>query len=447
MKSIRLLDRRVGYTLSSIGLLLGVVAPAALPAFASADQMSARSVTMSSSVANDTSVSYNIKFTAANDIDATASAEGGLIIGFCSNSPLTETACTMPAGFSTSGVGVAVGSVKYAGSPAASDGTASSIDFTGVPNANSGVKWVAGDDYTGGTTFEITLTGIHNPSALGTFYVRVASYNAKTDLDSFTADDDLGTYQDDGAVALSTTSSIGVTAYVMESMTFCVSKGDVGNTGDLFANNPGDVAVAQPSENCGAAEAGCPSTAGCVVTPSMALGQITGPVTALDTTHVSTGSVYAQLSTNASGGAVVNLKSDAVGCGGLYRNGVSDAAHCGIGPQTSSGSSALVAGASLFGVTVGSSSAAPLTAGGAGTGSGTLQIANSSGYDATHPYINAVTNNSTGVTSTYGTPLLDTNGTQTSNLNIPVTFNAAISPTTAAGQYGANFNMIATGTF
>jgi hypothetical protein len=417
MKSIRLLDRRAGYSLASIGLLLGIIAPTAMPAFASADVLTSRSVTLTSSAADAPSVGYDVKFTAPNNIDGTGTP-GGVVIYFCDDSPLLEASCNAPSGLTTTSVSLTT--TKYGGS------TASSVGSVASTAANS-LKWTAAADFTGGATLELQLAGIHNPSATGTFYARITTYADSTDLTSSTGTDATaeGTYQDDGAVALSTANTVGVTAYVLESMTFCVSG-------------------AAPSENCGAAESGCPATSGCVTSPDMTIGETTGSVIALDSTHLSTGQVYAQLSTNASGGAVVNLKSNAVGCGGLFRNGVSDAGHCNIAPQTAT-ATGFSAGTAMFGLTVGSSAAAPLTAGGAGTGSGTLAPA--TGYDATHYYIDAATNNSTGVTSTYGSALLTTSGTQTNNLNVPITFGASVSSTTPAGVYGATFGMIATGTF
>jgi len=413
MKSIRLLDRRAGYSLASIGLLLGMVAPAVLPAFASAALLTSRSITLSNSAADASSVSYNVKFTAPGNIGATGGSEGGVIIGFCSDTPLTGAPCTMPSGFSTSGV--AVTGVKYAGSAAGSNGTVSSIDFTAAPNANSGVKWTAGSAYTGGTTFEMTLTGIHNPTSTGSFYARITTYADKTALDTWTDDDTLGSYADDGAVALAATNSVGVTAYVVESMVFCVSG-------------------ANPGPTCG--------TSGQAVTsPSLTLGETVGSVKALNTANLSTGTIYAQLSTNASGGAVVNLKSDATSCGGLYRNG--NTANCNIAPMATpaNGSTGFSAGEAYFGLTVGAESDAP---GATGT-SGALDSTN--GYDDTHYFIDYDAGDTTGVTSSYGSNILNTAGAPVNNKYVPITLGASISNVTPAGVYGATLNMIGVGTF
>jgi hypothetical protein len=411
MKSSRLLDRRFGYTLASLGMLLGVVAPAAIPAFASADVLSSRSISMTSATAGATGVDYDIKFTAPGSI----AANGGIAIDFCTNSPLVGSACTHPT-MTTNGA--TVSSVKFGGT--------SKSTGTLTATTNGSVSWATTDAYTGGTTFELVLSGVTNPAPAGTFYSRITTYANATDLGGYAtgATPTVGSYADSGAVAMSATENVGVTAYVLESMTFCVSKGDVGDTSNASAVST----TAAPAANCGS-----------VVAPSMTIGQASGAVTALSSSAISTGSVYAQLSTNANGGAIVNLKSDATSCGGLYLNGVADAAHCNIAPQTTAASS-FTAGTPKFGIKVGSSTTAS-----GGTANGTLAAAGS--YDSSNFYIDAASDNSTGVTSTYGSPLLTTGGTQSSDLNIPITFGASISPSTPAGKYGANLSMIATGTF
>ena len=432
MKSIRLLDRRAGYSLSAIGLLLGMVAPVALPAFASADVLSSRSIILSSSAADASNVTYDINFTGAvgNDIDGTASTEGGVVIYFCSNSPLLEAACTAPGGLSTASV--SVNATEYDGSPVA-DGTVAH------PAANS-VVWTAGADYTGGDSFRLVLDGIHNPTATGTFYARITTYANNTTLATSDGTDATaeGTYMDNGSVALSATSELGVTAYVLESMTFCVSKGDMGDSGNASAVST----QAAPSINCGSNEASCPTDPGCVVAPSMTIGQQNGTVNALDATHLSTGQVYAQLSTNAASGAIVNLKSDATSCGGLYRNG--NTANCNIAPKAAAGS--FTAGQAFFGLTVGTAAAAPLVNGGAGSGTGT--ITPGTGYGATDYFIDYDTDNdnSQGITSTYGSELFHSTA-PVDNMNVPISFGASVSSTTPAGSYGATLNMIATGTY
>ena len=63
MKSVRFFDRRAGYSLGAIGLLLGMVLPGVFPAFASAANLTSRSITLSNSSAGAASVSYELKAT------------------------------------------------------------------------------------------------------------------------------------------------------------------------------------------------------------------------------------------------------------------------------------------------------------------------------------------------------------------------------------------------
>jgi hypothetical protein len=51
------------------------------------------------------------------------------------------------------------------------------------------------------------------------------------------------------------------------------------------------------------------------------------------------------------------------------------------------------------------------------------------------------------VKSTYGDPILDTNGTGVNNGNVKLTFGASISNTTPAGKYSNAYSLIATGKF
>ncbi len=419
MKSLRFLDRRAGYSLASIGMLLGVVAPAALPAFATADVLTSRSVTMSSSTASATNVSYTAQFTVATPIVV----GGGFVLQFCDSAtgPLLDQACDEPAGMDLSSAAVGDVSIDTGSgfNAASSAGTLTSANETSSSSNDNYVKWVSGtgDSLSANDKLKVEFTGVDNPSTTGTFYARIYTYASTPD---FTDSTTPGTIADNGSVALSTTSAIGVTAYVLESMTFCVSGQDI-------------------DKNCG--NGITPGDPGSVTNPSMTIGQTSGNVTALSATAVSTKNAYAQLSTNASGGAVVNLKSDATGCGGLYRNGVSDAGHCNIPPLTTAG--AITAGTAKFGVEVGDATD-PSDAVAADM-SGTLQQAGS--YSASDYLFGYMSGDASGVTGPYGDPIFNSNSLPVSNKNVPLTFGATIANNTPAGVYGAKLNLIATGTF
>jgi hypothetical protein len=145
---------------------------------------------------------------------------------------------------------------------------------------------------------------------------------------------------------------------------------------------------------------------------------------------LSEGTIYSQISTNASGGAVVNLKSNATGCGGLIRAGAPS--ECDISPITTAG--AISSGAAQFGLKL-----ANIT-----NGSGTINpVAN---YNTTTYFMNYVDGN-TGVTSTYGDPIYNTDDKPVSDGSVDLTFGANVSNDTPAGTYSATLSLIATGKF
>ena len=408
MKSVRFFDRRAGYSLASLGLLLGMVVPAAFPAFASAGQIDSRSITMSSSAAGATGVSYELLFTPETAI----TVGGGLYVDFCDDSPIIGASC----GTSTNDVdstSATLGAVNYNGSAASSAGT--------ITASAHSIKWVAGAAASASQTIDITFNGITNPAANGTVYARVETYDTAAHLAGHTAPDTLGTVADQGAVALGITNAIGVTAYVRESMTFCVSgTAPSGNCGTL--NDPGN--SNQPD---------------IVTSPSMTLGVDTGNgVKALNSSTLSTGNVFAQLSTNAANGASVNLQSDATSCGGLYLNG--DTTKCNIAPNTDHTTN-FAAGTAKFGLEVGTAS----TAAGASDATGTLQATNN--YGGTVYFIDYVAGNTSGVTGPYGSAVINSNSAPVSNKNIQLTFGTSINNNTPAGKYGATLRLIAVGTF
>lgn len=392
MKSLRLLDRRAGYSLASLGLLLGMVVPSLVPAFTSAATMQTRSIAMTDSSKGATS-NYAVTFTPSG------TSWKHLVIDWCQESPIIGAGsgtCTAPSGLETkSGVTVSGGAAIGTASLNTSDSTSAHtvIDGTSASTSTSPIT--------------ITLTGVTNPTAAGAFYARMYTYGTTVD---YTATDDLGTTVDTGAVALSATDSVGVSAAVRETMTFCV-------------------AAAAPAYDC----------SGTLDSPSLVLGEGTAPNIALDAAHLSTGTNYAQLSTNAAAGAVVNLKSNRTACGGLVRAG---ATNCDIKPSGVNANGNLALGKALFGLKVGATST---DASGAATPSGTLE--GNSNYTGSDYYMDYVTGDATGVTSPYGSPVLDTNSLPVNNKDIDLTFGASVTNTTPAGLYSATLNLIATGTF
>ncbi len=390
LKTIRV-NRRVGSLFAVAALVLATVTPGLVPAFASAAQLTERSVQLSSTSKDATNVSYEAKFT-------TESVAGAVVFDFCKNSPLIGSACTAPVDFTA------------AAATATSTGGAVTASQTAAAVANT-IKVVG--TFPAGAT-DITLAGITNPSEVGPLYVRMLTFADSATANAYVSATP-GASIDDGSAAVSITDTVGVSAAVLETMTFCVSGGVIG-------------------VDC----SGTTATA-------LELGETSGTVKALSSTVRSETSLYSQISTNAASGAVVNMKSSAANCGGLLLNGLpvapeDEATKCFIKPATGTGEGLLDTNGNkaLFGLTV-----TPVAG-----GDGTYAAASAGAYYSDSIFkLNFVSGNASGVTGPYGDPILDTAGAPTNNKNAQITFGASIANNTPAGLYSADFSLIATGKF
>jgi len=314
------------------------------------------------------------------------SAAGAFAVDFCSNSADIATACTPPGGFSATGVATAT------------------TDYTVAVDSDEVNRIIVESTLTANENAEVVVTGITNPSASGPLYARITTYTDATTANAKTP------VIDNGSVVIGITNTIGVSGAVLETMTFCVTK----------------VVIEEDCANANAA----PSL------PTLELGETVGSTKALTPGAVSTGTLYTQLSTNAATGAVINLKSS-TDCGGLKRIG---APACDITPALTDG---VTEGAARFGVKTGTASATS----GVTTASGTLRAFPTSGYNASTYVFNYLANNSSGVTSTFGDPFLDTDSKPVNNQNMQLTFGASVANNTPAGNYSTSLSMIATGKF
>ncbi len=386
MTSLKSFNRRVGSLFSVAALALATVTPGLIPAFASAAQVTERSVELSSSSKLAEDVTYNVGFTSVG-------AAGAVVFEFCSNSPLIGEDCTAPGGFDVSGAETSVDGFTENATTAGGDNV---IELTGTIGAAAPI--------------EIDLAGVTNPTAAGPLYLRIVTYNNETNALDYESDD-LGTgVIDQGSAAISITDSVGVSGAVLESMTFCVS------------------AAALVADNCAGA-----------TPPVLKLGEGSEDVFALSSTVVSEGDIFSQISTNAASGAVVNLKSSATDCGGLVRAGAPES--CDIAPALATG---ITGGQPKFGVKV---AVADPPNGGANT-NGTFRAYSDTPYYSDSIFkLNFVEENATGITSPYGDPFLDTDGEPVNNKNVKITFGASVANNTPAGIYSTDLSLIATGKF
>jgi hypothetical protein len=345
------------------------------PLASAAGQVADRSIKISDSRASNTGTSYLVTFTPFT------TAGQSLVIDFCSNSPIIGSTCTAPAGFTAASASFTAGTGTT--NWALGTLTANTVKVTKNTGANLGT-----------TAVSFTLGGVTNPSATGTYYARIytyadIAYGGGTPYTSATA---LGSYVDYGGFALSTSTAVSVTATIMETLTFCVSKVAPGN--------------------------GCSGT----TAPNLVLGH--GSPLILDFTAIDSDGAYTQISSNAATGVAVNMKTTNT-CTGLSRDaGVT----CPIPGKGAFGT--VAAGTAFFGLNV---------ANGTGCiGSVTANV----NYGTTAGSYGMGTN----TTSTYGDTIQGSTSA-VANVNSLLTFAATASTVTPAGVYTATEILIATGTF
>jgi len=411
MKSVTNVFGRSVTAAMALAFMVGCTIPALLGSAAQAAQVQTRSIKMSDSRPSATGVDYLLEFTTSG-----SAATDGLVVEFCSDTPLIGASCATAAGF-----------VPTLASVTASTGTVTS------PAANQ-LK-VTGLTIAGTGTYSITFSNITNPSGLGTFYARLTTYNGAA-IDAFTGGSVTGTYEDYGGFALSTVQQVTVTARVMETLTFCVSGEPIDNT------TAGSDAIVR---------------SGCIQaqTPAVDIGSGTPKV--LSAGQVDRDSAWMQLSTNATHGAIVRMKAtNTCAEAGLSSTGGAACSIPGInGGGNGSAAAAIVAGTAGFGLFVDNSTATT----GAANSVGGLVVGDVNYHSSTPANANIADpanlhygmdrqsgTGAQGVLTVYGDPIAASSG-PVSQENNELVFAATSSLTTPAGIYTGNEILIATGTF
>lgn len=197
-----------GIAVFQIVALLVFLLPAKAHAY---NQVSSRSIMMSSTAASATNVAYQVNFTTVTNNQTV----GSVVVEVCSNSPIIGDTCTAPTTFSfnagTTTLNNLSGNITGL-SVDTTNSTANRIVLTRTAGAvaNGPVSFTLGD----GTT-----NGITNPSAMGTFYARIM---VLTTTDGTIASGNENDATDAGGIAISTANQLKVTAKVQESLYFCV---------------------------------------------------------------------------------------------------------------------------------------------------------------------------------------------------------------------------------
>ncbi len=407
MKKVRKALQRPLYGLAALGLLAGVALSAWLPGMASAAQVTSRLIQLSSSTPDATGVTYHVSFVPASGSDI-----GGIVVDFCADTPLVGTNCTYPTGFDL-GSSPAVSSLTGFSTSTGSWVTTNSLQGSATNKQVLLYTNTTAQTPTGGATpITFDITAVHNPTATGSFYARILTFDTSANtVSEYTA---TGTTRassfadmiDYGGVAMSTVDTITVTARVMESLSLCVYGDD--NGGGAGTGSCGD--VNSP--------------------PSIDLG--TGTPAVIDSLAAYTNFVNFDLDTNASGGAVIRLKGDTLASGANTITAVNSGASY---ARIYNG----VAGSEAFGLHVPTTTAATVG-----------QVDAVGNYDYN---IDTLGNNddfalnTTNTTSTYGDIICDTNSGPIAGAKVPITYGVTASITTEAGVYTADHQLIASGTF
>jgi hypothetical protein len=208
---------RAGYTAAAVVLSVAATLPVLVPQSAGAAQLSARSIKLSSSASGATDTVYSIGFT-----PTVTTAIKGIVIDFCSNSPIIGDSCTAlsGSGFNTNFASLALANQTNI-SGFAVDTTNSTASRVILTNAGGGVVTTTPATVDLGTGTGAS-NGITNPTTTNTsFYARIFTYNTVAGAQGY-ASATPGTHLDDGGVALSTAAQLTVTAKVQETLVFCV---------------------------------------------------------------------------------------------------------------------------------------------------------------------------------------------------------------------------------
>lgn len=376
------------YGITALLLVASVALPALAASTVSAEQITERSIEMSTSSPSVIGVSYTLRFNPgqAGTVDA-------IVIDFCAESAVIGTACTKPTGMSP---GTTLTTLTNNGSDINGD-----EDWAADIVTSGDAVYIYNDDgFTANTAHQVvaTLSDFVNTSTVGTFYARILTYGSPAAADAYESED-VGSPIDTGGVALSTVEDIDVTAFVSESLTFCVAGEPI---------DPG----------CG----GSPAPA------DLTLGEGDPGEQALSTSVISEAIAYFQLSTNAAGATAIKLRNGAAS-GGM-NSGTNS-----IPPIDEATPQVLGAGTAGFGVRV------PLST----AGDGGVPVLGTTEYGSnTADALNMTSD----ATSPYGAEIANTDtGGPVSNANVPLTIGAQASNLTAAGIYTAVLVLIATSTY
>lgn len=352
----------------------------------SAAQVTSRSIKMSSSAVSASSQTYSVSFTVA-----TTGTIQGIVVDFCSNSPIVGDSCTATVGTNVP---------NLTASPAVTVNSGLSGTWTAAQrNSNRTLTLTnaSGGSVSSGTAVNFDITTVTNPSATGAFYGRILTYTTTAGATTTYAPGSEGSFVDYGGIALSTAAQLTITAKVMETLTFCVY-----TSGSNCAGGTGS---------------------------SLSLGDSNGVL--ISNTTVYTGTANFGVASNAQSGVKVRMKGTTLTSGSFTIDPF------GAGTSTSCVADSSTATVEQFGMRISTA------------GSGVTAAANpteAASYNCASANHNFYTNATTGTGSTYGGVIASTSGA-TAESQSTMEFAAKAATTTEAGIYTTTLTFIATGTY
>ncbi len=183
-------------------------------------------------------VTYSVSF----DLTSAHANLEGIVIDFCSNSPIIGDSCTPPTGFN-----VNEGSLAFTNLSGNISGGGFAINAATTNNTLILTDSGAGVSLTPPQTITFDLgsaaggDGITNPTTTGTFYARIITYTDDTVAAAY-ADTVPGAHIDDGGIALSVANHLTVTARVQEVLEFCIGVEESSSYTNVAGDDCGDVA-------------------------------------------------------------------------------------------------------------------------------------------------------------------------------------------------------------
>ena len=216
--SLASMFKRYTFAVTALLLVLASIVPLIATSKARAyDSPTSRSIKMSSSKNGDTDVTYVVGFTTAQS--GASSNIGGLVVDFCSTTPIISDTCTAPSGFDSNFAALALANQSGI--------TGWTVDTTNS-TSNTVILTRTASSIATSTAVSIDLgssggsDGITNPTTTNTtFYARILTYATGAAAQGYSSTS-VGSPVDAGGVAISTAAQLTITAKVQERLTFCI---------------------------------------------------------------------------------------------------------------------------------------------------------------------------------------------------------------------------------